>query len=595
MKRNYFSISLLAICAVVLPHETRAQFTANNQTNVISGVVSNWPGDYDVGSNYVLDALFIQNGGVLSVTNGSGNIGGTSNSAVVSGNGSVWTNSGSLNVGGVEGNSLLINNGGRVLCSGGSIAGSNSVTVSGNGSIWSSQSLMVVGSSGSGSSLVISNGGMCICPAGGDVGRFGSANYSSALITGNGSIWTNVGTITIGHGTFSNNLVIRNGGTMVGTAINMGASSLFGNNTVFLTDTGSVLNLRDPGGDPTQEQLTVGAGTPFNTLVISNGAAAIDSYGYVGYGYRSNSAIVTGIGSLWSNRSTLYVGRLGGNGNSLIIEDGGTVLATNVYAGFTSGSESNQITISGGNLFATNSAGDAVCDIRRGTLTFNSGTITADNFLLTNGSASVIAFNNGALNTKGTAVANTQQFTVGDGVGIGNLHLLGGIHSFTDGLRIRANSLLTGCGTVNGSILVDAGAVARSDCSTLTFTGNVTNNGTMLADAAVLESAGTLVNNGTIYLFNGGTTNFHGTFINNGSIVNVGPPTISSISHVGNDIVLKLTSVLGLTYQLQSSLALPSGWSDSGASQTGTGSALTFTDPGAATNESSLFYRVRAY
>jgi len=64
---------------------------------------------------------------------------------------------------------------------------------------------------------------------------------------------------------------------------------------------------------------------------------------------------------------------------------------------------------------------------------------------------------------------------------------------------------------------------------------------------------------------------------------------------MGNDMMIQVPSVPTLTYQLQSSRALPSGWSDSGAPQTGTGSVLTFTDPGAATNASSLFYRVRAY
>jgi hypothetical protein len=71
------------------------------------------------------------------------------------------------------------------------------------------------------------------------------------------------------------------------------------------------------------------------------------------------------------------------------------------------------------------------------------------------------------------------------------------------------------------------------------------------------------------------------------------PPTISGISRVGNDITLKLTSVTGLTYQLQSSPALPLGWTDFGAAQTGSGGVLTFTDFGAVTNASARFYRLR--
>jgi hypothetical protein len=110
----------------------------------------------------------------------------------------------------------------------------------------------------------------------------------------------------------------------------------------------------------------------------------------------------------------------------------------------------------------------------------------------------------------------------------------------------------------------------------------------------VLESSGTLVNNGTIYLFNGGTTNFHGTFVNNGSVVSVGTQINSSISHVGDDIFIKLTSIPGLMYQLQRTPSLQSPvWSDIGMTQSGTGGVLTFTDFGAATNASFRYYRVQ--
>ena len=50
--------------------QARAQFTADFQTNTISGVTSNWVGTfYTVGSNTMSDALRVINGGVLS--NGS--------------------------------------------------------------------------------------------------------------------------------------------------------------------------------------------------------------------------------------------------------------------------------------------------------------------------------------------------------------------------------------------------------------------------------------------------------------------------------------------------------------------------------------------
>src|SRR5262245_54199154 len=103
-----------ALLALGLPNQSRAQFTGNNQTDIISGVTSNWTGAYYVGSNYVFDALFILNGGVLS-DSGAGYIGysatAKSNAVVVSGSGSVWNISSPGNglfVGGLgAGNSLV--------------------------------------------------------------------------------------------------------------------------------------------------------------------------------------------------------------------------------------------------------------------------------------------------------------------------------------------------------------------------------------------------------------------------------------------------------------------------------------------------------
>src|SRR5436853_5245990 len=99
LKRTLFPATLPGVVALPLilaSSHLEAQFTGNNQTNIISGVTSNWPGNYYVGSNYVFDALLIQNSGVLS---NSGNsfigfaLGASNNTAVVSGGGSVWSSS----------------------------------------------------------------------------------------------------------------------------------------------------------------------------------------------------------------------------------------------------------------------------------------------------------------------------------------------------------------------------------------------------------------------------------------------------------------------------------------------------------------------
>jgi hypothetical protein len=87
---------------------TQAQYSANFQTNLISGVVSNWAGDYVVGSNTFADVLLIRNGGELFDRGGyvgSFSIG-SNNSVLVADAGSAWQNTnGPLLVTG-KGNSL---------------------------------------------------------------------------------------------------------------------------------------------------------------------------------------------------------------------------------------------------------------------------------------------------------------------------------------------------------------------------------------------------------------------------------------------------------------------------------------------------------
>src|SRR5207247_2236473 len=99
-------------------------------------VVSNWVGNgtYVVGSNTFLNALIIQSGGALS--NGDGYLGfetgGSNNTVLVTGSGSVCSNSADLRVGyaGI-GNSLVISNQGAVF-NGFGYVGNNSTSRSNN-------------------------------------------------------------------------------------------------------------------------------------------------------------------------------------------------------------------------------------------------------------------------------------------------------------------------------------------------------------------------------------------------------------------------------------------------------------------------------
>src|ERR1039457_3198710 len=166
MRRGYLVVGLF-VGLVIGANSSQAQFSASSQTNLISGVTSNWVGTYFVGIGRSADALLIQSAGGVSNGSGiSGNGPASNNCAVVSGPGSVWKNSGGLTIGnGGWHNSLVFSNGGQVFNShgvrGDNFIGSsrNSALVTGPGSLWKNSSDLEVGGYGSANTLVISNGG----------------------------------------------------------------------------------------------------------------------------------------------------------------------------------------------------------------------------------------------------------------------------------------------------------------------------------------------------------------------------------------------------------------------------------------------------
>jgi T5SS/PEP-CTERM-associated repeat protein len=115
-RRAYWFAGLLVATLLLGASAAQAQYTDNYQTNIINNVVSNWPGEYDIGNGYYNDVLMITNVGQLF--SGEGylglNTGNNSNVVLVTGAGSVW-NSARLVVGyDGAGNTLTIANSGTV-------------------------------------------------------------------------------------------------------------------------------------------------------------------------------------------------------------------------------------------------------------------------------------------------------------------------------------------------------------------------------------------------------------------------------------------------------------------------------------------------
>ena len=557
IRKAVAGITFTFALSLALTGPAQAQFTGNSQTNIISGVTSNWvsPLGYFVGSNTFKDVLLIRNGGVL--TNGNAFIGylvgATNNAAVVSGNGSVWDTRTNLAIGAFSsGNSLVISNQGTVVTGDGLIlngdafigdessSSNNTVLVTDNGSVWSNQTLVFVGRFGSGNSLVISNQGRVVNDQG-EIGSNAGSSNNSALVIGAGSAWVNRHNLTVG-GAGSGNLLTIAGGSVIASNAIISQSDFSSNNT-----------------------LQVNSGSLFVTNATGSGILSVSS----------TLLAVVGKGSLIVNGGSVTVDSLVAinSTNSVISLNGGTLSATIVSI------DNDQDLVIGGAFL------------------FSNATLSVNQLVLTNGASSLMRFPQGLIQATGTTVSNGQQFVIGNGTNGANYQLLGGVHSFNTGLRIRDTATLTGCGTVNGSVTIDSNGTVFANCGTLTLTGTITNNHALAADGdtSALEFYGTVVNNGGILLYNGGTTNFHGTFINNGVVLNAGWVRVSAVNRVGNDEVINAPSTNGFRYQLQITTSMDSPvWTNSGIAQVGTGSTLTFTDPGGATNKPKRFYQVDA-
>jgi len=447
---------------------TQAQYSANFQTNLINGAVSNWSGDYSVGSNNFADVLLIRNGGTL-FDGGGGYIGsfsiGSNNSVLVADAGSAWQNTnGPVVVIGTV-NSLVISNQGQVFSTWGGVAGTNnSLVVTGSGSTWNTTStaltsFVISSLAGPGNSAVIMNGGRVNTSECDMIGTDPVGDL--LLVSGVGSILSNSESLVVGLGvplytgvhSSPQSLVVSNGGQIFSLH---GYAGVYGSNSVLVTGSGSSWrNSRD---------LYVGQVGSGNSLVVSNGGQLINGTTFTSGGGgtcyiggdpnnfspsspNSNSVVVTGTGSVWSNFNSLSVGYNGvgnslligdnglvycpsvcivgyhsnsntvrvidggilqlrnnnltigfeGSGNSLVI-DGGSVIAPHVVIGLASANCDNLVELDSGSLVVTNSS--AVLEVDLGTLVLKGGVLQVGKLVIMNPCASFV-------HTGGTLIAGS--------------------------------------------------------------------------------------------------------------------------------------------------------------------------------------------
>ena len=491
-------------------------------------------------------------------------------------------------------NALFLNRAGPAMplnVLNGVVLDTNGVLVANGSEVASFSGGLVVAKNGASATLIVTNGGLVYddsCLLG-----LGSNAKGSVLVSGPGSLLYNFMDLDVGVSGSGNSLTLSNQAQILSTRGAIGYNAGSTANSILVTGAGSVW-YNNP--NPKVGNLWVGFNGSGNTLTIANGGAVYSENAFVGANSDNNAVAVSGAGSHWVNNFDLYIGQTGAT-NQLTVSDNGSVIASNVYVGFGYTNSGNRISIAGGTLQST-----ATLDVRGGTLTLNSGTLNVGSLVASNGANSVIQFNGGAVNAVGAFITNGQTFVVGNGTAVATHHVLGGTHYFASGLRVRSNAFLTGCGTIIGNVTVDPGGSVAADCGgTLTFTGTVTNNGIMHAEnRGVLEAYGRVVNNGIIDIMDG-TTNFHSTLINNGSIVDASSFRVTSITRQSNDINITWTAVGGRSYVVQTNAPAAGGGSRQDFRDlTGRidipGTTLGTTnhfDTGRASNAPASYYRVR--
>jgi T5SS/PEP-CTERM-associated repeat protein len=259
--------------------------------------------------------------------------------------------------------------------------------------------------------------------------------------------------IVIGDNGNNNQLIIADGAKVISTDADIGYSSAM-SNSVLVTGRGSVW---------TADQVYLGfyGYTVANSISVSSGAVFSTTNCYIGGMYyigqyydwqptiTNNWVMVSGPGSVWSNSGKIIVGSYGPQ-NRLYVNDGGVVVSPSISLGRPDWpiSSANLLTVNGGHIYATNAAQSGQLIVQDGALVLNGGSITANQLLFNN----VVSFLAGDLISGSTTINTASIFTVGDGVNSASLHMLGGAHSFANGLFINTNAMLTGNGTISGSI-----------------------------------------------------------------------------------------------------------------------------------------------
>jgi len=490
--------------------------SANNNVAVVTGAGSVWSNrlNLNVGFDGAGNQLVVSNGAFVRANIGQigFNPSSSNNLALVTGAGSVWSNANELYVGFTgAGNRLVVSNGANVFNSTGTVggdgAGNDLAVVTGAGSMWSNASILV-GNFAASNRLVVSEGGL-LRDNFGFVGVDATSSNNAALVTGLGSVWTNGLDLYIGWSSPGNQLVISNGAAVLTAGagfVGLNANARLNSTTV--TDPGTRWLL--------SSNLYVGNDGASSRFVVSNAALVANLNGFLGFGVSSSSnvALITGAGSVWSNRDEIFVGQ-GGNGNRLEVRDGARVESLFATLGrFESASNNVAVVTDPGSFWRTEE--DLVVGLRSGgnrLVITNGGRVRGGGTI---GSISSSTNNEVVVTGAGSSWTNLNGLLVGDDGSRNRLVITNGGEVFSEfGVFLGRSP-----GATNNRIVVDGGALRSLDpvegildvC-----------RGTNVLNAGLIDVNRLLLTNAQgKFEFNGGTLITRGATISNGTPFVVG-------------------------------------------------------------------------
>ncbi|MAT67978.1 MAG: hypothetical protein CMJ58_00465 [Planctomycetaceae bacterium] len=307
--------------------------------------------------------LRVESGGLVSNTGSIssyiGRSAGSTGEVAITGAGSQWTNSDDLIIGEDGTGSLRVESGGHVTSVIGVLGknrwSSGRATITGPDSQWTSTAISL---GGDGSGLLRVEDGGRVESSSGWIGPYpGSPGEATVIVTGAGSEWTVDNSLRVApYGVGS--LTVEQGGQVAAGTLYASLANLHGDGSIVAT-AGAVVDadLRFDSALGTQAVVGFGSGGTLavtaaggdlgvvdgGALIVVDGVEIASARGYLGgSGGTASSAIITGVGSRWTNSSHLSV-----DSASLRVAAGGVVSNASCSIGGSSSSLGSEVTVTG--------------------------------------------------------------------------------------------------------------------------------------------------------------------------------------------------------------------------------------------------------